>query len=99
MMPTLPSLKKYLNALFCKKDSSSVKTSQKITVERFDKRDYKITLENGHSYVGNSTVWHSFPSGERAGTRLEGRLSDIIKREEWRMAGKLETSKQQGPTP
>lgn len=54
-------------------------------MEKFDDVDYIITLSNGRQYVGNSTVWHSYPDGERQSTFTESSLADIAEREKWKL--------------
>lgn len=55
-----------------------------ISIENFNDHDVKIKLEWSHyffwkrrgSVVGNATVWHWFPSGNRCSTFLESWLCD-----------------------
>jgi hypothetical protein len=44
-----------------------------------------ITLGNGARYRGQTTVWHSYPNGERAPTQMEAYLSDVWTREQWKI--------------
>lgn len=39
--------------------------------------EYELTFADGRVYRGRSTVWHAYPSGERAGVRTESWLSDV----------------------
>lgn len=38
--------------------------------------DYEIELTDGRVYRGGSTVWHLYPSGDRASTSMEAWLCD-----------------------
>lgn len=65
-----------------------------VRIERFDEFEAKIICESRSfwrrprrvEFVGNCTVWHSYPSGKRQPTHLELWFCDIWKRWKWQVA-------------
>lgn len=45
--------------------------------------DDEVTLSDGRVYRGSSTVWHRYPSGERAGRLTEAMLSKLAIAAQW----------------
>lgn len=54
-------------------------------MKRIERRgnEYEIELTDGRVYRGDSTVWHSYPSGDRASTSMEAWLRDRWKAYRW----------------
>ncbi|UJW87930.1 hypothetical protein [Devosia sp. SL43] len=65
-----------------------------IRIERFDHFDARIICESRFLwfkprrvvFVGNCTVWHSYPDGKRVPTGIELWFCDIWKSWKWRQA-------------
>lgn len=46
--------------------------------------DYELVFDDGNAYRGDCTVWHHYPSGERADTSTESWLCDVWQRIKWK---------------
>lgn len=54
-----------------------------VEFEKLEGTDAIVTLSNGHTLRGSGTVWHYWPSGERASTDIEVICSNEWTRQMW----------------
>jgi hypothetical protein len=61
-----------------------------IEVDHFEWRgdDAQIWLKDKRVFRGSGTVWHRYPTGERASTFIEKQLLDVWVQEKWTRGGR-----------
>ena len=72
---------------FCTTRHTSIKPFRELLVARVEwngERDMTFYLSDGRAFRGWCTVWHEFPSGDSAPTRMSSWLCDRWRVEQWK---------------